>query len=151
MSYKDKLNLPELNIHCRTAAGREEVWDAIRKRWLVLTPEEWVRQSFIGFLCTYRGADPMLVRQELPLSLHETARRADIVVFSREGLPRMVVECKEPRVKITHEVLEQVAGYNAVLQVPWVVVTNGLSHYCFQFDPENKIYRKTDNIPNLGG
>ncbi len=134
MSNRTPLNLPQTPCRTRLREGREEIWDDIRKRWLVLTPEEWVRQQMIGYLTMHRGADPMLIRQEQPLTLHGTARRADIVLYDAGARPRLIVECKAPQVKLTQQVLEQAVRYNFTLCVPYILITNGLSHYCFRYD-----------------
>jgi len=140
MKDRIKLNLPECNVRIREQRGKEEVWDPIRKKWLVLTPEEWVRQHVIGYLTGDRGMDPMLIKLEQGLTLYNTARRADIVVYDRSAAPRMVVECKAPHIKLTRDVVEQAVRYNLVLEVPYIVITNGLAHYCFRYDAaENRL------------
>ena len=142
-----KLNLPEFDIRLRTVRAETEIWDAIRKRWLKLTPEEWVRQHFIRYLVEVKGVNPLFVRQDLPLRLNETGRRADIVVYGQDGRPRMVVECKAPEVRIVRETLEQVGRYNMVLKVPCVAVTNGLTHYCFRYDAAAHRMLRLEEIP----
>jgi len=149
MGQKTKLNLPESFSRTRIQEGREEIWDDIRKKWLALTPEEWVRQQMIGYLVRYRGAQPMLIRQEQCLTLHGTSRRADIVIYDNSACPQMVVECKAPQVKLTKEVLEQVIRYNIVLKVPYILITNGLSHYCFRYDEANNQFEKLGEIPRF--
>ena len=149
MNHKIKLNLPESSVKTRIREGKEEIWDAIRGKWLVLTPEEWVRQQTIGYLSGYKGVDPMLVRQEQCLTLHGTSRRADIVVYNASAQPQMVVECKAPQVKLTREVLEQAIRYNMVLQVSYILITNGLSHYCFQYNETAKRFEALDGIPDF--
>ena len=128
---------------------REEIWDGIRKKWLALTPEEWVRQQMIGYLTRYKGVQPLLVRQEQCLTLHGTSRRADIVVYDVSAQPQMVVECKAPQVKITRQVLEQAVRYNITLQVPHILITNGLSHFCFRFDENTKGIEQLQEIPDF--
>ena len=150
MSQKIKLNLPETLCRTRNRENREEIWDTIRGKWLVLTPEEWVRQQVIGYLTGYRGADPMLIRQEQCLTLHGTSRRADIVVYDEQAKPQMVVECKAPQVKLTAEALEQAVRYNMVLKVPYILITNGLSHYCFRYDEAGNRFEALGAIPHFG-
>ena len=145
-----KLNLPETGLRIRTREGREEVWDAIRRRWLVLTPEEWVRQQMIGYLTGHKNADPLLIQQEQCLTLHGTSRRADIVVYDAQARPQLVVECKAPQVKLTREVLEQAVRYNLVLKVPYILITNGLTHYCFRYDASENRFAALDEVPDLG-
>ena len=133
MSNRTPLNLPETPYRTRVRDGREEIWDDIRKRWLVLTPEEWVRQQMIGYLTMHRGVDPLLIRQEQSLTLHGTARRADIVLYDAQARPRLIVECKAPHIKLTREVLEQVLRYNLTLKIPYILITNGLEHRHFRY------------------
>ena len=151
MSHKSKLNLPEYPSRTRIREDREEIWDAIRHKWLVLTPEEWVRQQMIGYLTGHRGVDPMLLRQEQCLVLHGTSRRADIVVYNASAQPLMVVECKAPQVRLTREVLEQAVRYNMVLRVPYILITNGLSHYCFRYDAERNRFEALEEVPDFEG
>ncbi len=129
---RTRLNLPPTPCRIRLQGDREEVWDAIRGRWLVLTPEEWVRRQVIGYLTAHRGVDPLLIRQEQPLTLHGTSRRADIVVYDAAARPLLLVECKAPHIPLTREVLDQVLRYNLTLKIPNVLITNGLEHRHFR-------------------
>ncbi|MCD8186952.1 MAG: type I restriction enzyme HsdR N-terminal domain-containing protein [Rikenellaceae bacterium] len=149
MSHKIKLNLPESAARTRLREKGEEIWDPIRGRWLILTPEEWVRQQVIGYLIRHKGADPMLIRQEQVLLLYGTSRRADIVVYNSAIEPLMVVECKAPQVNITRQTLEQAVRYNLVLQVPYILITNGLSHYCFRYEPVEHRFAPLQAIPDF--
>lgn len=113
------------------------IFDEIRKKHLVLTPEEWVRQHFIQFLVKERSFPATLLQIEGGLKLNETKKRSDILVFDREGNKLMVVECKAPQVKITQAVFDQAARYNMVHRAPWIAVTNGLNHYYAKIDHRN--------------
>lgn len=143
------LNLPAADLRLRNAGPRPEVWDALRRKWLVLTPEEWVRQHFIRFLTGTHGIDPFRLVQEQQLTINGFSLRADIVVYSRQGEPQLVVECKAASVAITQEVFNQVAHYNVQLGVPYLVVTNGLQHYCCEIDHAARNYRFINEIPQL--
>lgn len=143
------LNLPKAELRLRMNGNRPEVWDGLRKKWLVLTPEEWVRQHFIRFLTFDRGTDPYRIVQEHGLDIHGFKRRADIVVYSRQAEPLLIVECKAPHITVTQDVFDQVAQYNIQLGVPYLVVTNGMEHYCSEIDHENKTYRFIPEIPVL--
>lgn len=149
MSYNIKLNLPKFDIRLRQVSGKTEVWDSIRKQWLVLTPEEWVRQNFIRYLTDYKNVDPMLIRQELGLKLHDTDRRADIVVYGRDAQPRMLVECKSPHIKISGSTLEQAARYNMTLRLPYLALTNGITHFCFKYDTAQGRLESLKEIPDF--
>lgn len=148
MSCNIKLNLPEFDIRCRTLSEKAEVWDPIRKKWLVLTPEEWVRQNFIRYMIDVKRVNPLFIKQELGMKLNDTPRRADIVIYDSTAVPRMVIECKAPQVKITRETLEQVARYNMVLKLPYLAVTNGLTHYCFKYAPETGSFIRQNDFPD---
>lgn len=143
------LNLPPADLRLRNTGPRPEVWDALRRKWLVLTPEEWVRQHFIRFLTGTHGIDPYRIVQEQQLHIDGFALRADIVVYSRQAQPQLVVECKAASVAITQEVFDQVAHYNIRLGVPYLVVTNGLQHYCCEIDRAARNFRFINEIPQL--
>ncbi len=150
MAASDKyppLNLPPAALRTRHTGNKPEVWDPLRRKWLVLTPEEWVRQHFIRLLTDSYGVDPYRIVQEQALSIDGFTYRADIVVYSRQAEPRLVVECKAATVAITQEVFDQVAHYNIRLGVPYLVVTNGLRHYCCEIDHTARSYRFINEIP----
>lgn len=128
------LNLPKiqgLRIRNDPRGQGLQVWDSLRGKWLVLTPEEWVRRHFIDFLVTRLSVEPTSIAQEVRLG---ELGRADIVVYGSSREPRMVVECKAPDVPLTQETLQQVGRYNSVLEVRFVAVTNGIEHYYFEID-----------------
>ncbi|MDX9847083.1 MAG: type I restriction enzyme HsdR N-terminal domain-containing protein [Tenuifilaceae bacterium] len=141
------INLPQYPIKTRQADGQLQVFDSLRKRYVALTPEEWVRQHFINYLTEYKGYPAGLISVELPVTINSMQQRADIVVFNRSGLPLMVVECKSPSVKITNETYAQAARYNLSLQAPLLVVTNGLNHFCSQIDLANRSFNSIQEIP----
>jgi hypothetical protein len=135
MSHLPKLNFPPIRLKARRGANdRTEVFDAVRGRWLVLTPEEWVRRHVVEYLRTECGYAPQLIVEEHPIPLNGMAQRADIVVLNRCGTPYFVVECKEPNVKIDGDVLAQVVRYNSVLGCRYIAITNGLDTYCYAYD-----------------
>lgn len=146
--YPD-LNLPRAELRIRTTGPKPEVWDALRRKWLVLTPEEWVRRHFIAFLVGTHGVDAHRIVQEHQLNINGFSLRADIVVYSRLAKPQLIVECKAATVAISQEVFDQVAHYNVQLGVPYLVVTNGLQHYCCEIDYESRTYRFINEIPKL--
>ncbi len=106
-----------------------------------------MRQRVIAYLCDTKGVPPLLIRQEQPLTLHDTARRADIVVCDPAGRPRMVVECKAPTVPITRRTLEQVVRYNIVLNAPYLWITNGKTNRCFRYHAEENRIETLNDIP----
>lgn len=127
------LNLPHCKLRVKSEGEHLSVWDALRGRWLVLTPEEWVRQNFIGFIVSSLGVPAQYIMQECRADLGGPAR-ADIVVFSREGSACMLVECKAPDVELDNNVLAQAVRYNSIYSAPYIVITNGLRHLCFSAD-----------------
>lgn len=129
MSYP-KLNFPPIELRARhNANGRTEVFDKIRGRWLVLTPEEWVRRHVVGYLLTACGFTEQQIVEEYPVNINGLAQRADIVAIGSNQRPLVVVECKEPSVKIDHGVLSQAVRYNSVLGCRYVVLTNGIETF----------------------
>lgn len=129
-----KLNLPLADLPLRAGAKGVEVYDRLRRKWLVLTHEEWVRQQFVSYMIDCLGYPPSLMANEVGISLNDTSRRCDTVVYSHGLRPLMIVEYKATTVRIDRRVFEQVARYNLVLGVPYLVVSNGLSHYCMRVD-----------------
>jgi hypothetical protein len=121
------LNLPEVELRLRNLGESTQIYDAFRKRWLVLTPEEWVRQHFLHFLVDAHRYPKNRIAVEFTLSLHGMKKRADIVVFDSAMRPWMLVECKQVDVQLSQAVFDQVARYNLSLHVPFLVVTNGLA------------------------
>lgn len=143
------LNLPKvkgLRIRKTPLGGGLQVWDSLRGRWLVLTPEEWVRRHFIAFLVVQLGVEPTSIAQEVRLG---ALGRADIVVYGRAGEPRMVIECKAPDVPLTEQTLEQVGRYNSALGVSFVAITNGMDHYYFEIDHAMGAARRINCPKNL--
>lgn len=136
------LNLPSFEYQVKKADDRYWIFDVLRKKYLVLTPEEWVRQHFVHHLLRDLAYPRALIRLEGGLSYNQLSKRSDIVVFDRQGAPWMVVECKAPTQAINQNTIHQASTYNATLRAPYLAVTNGLSHYYFQVDwQENKTAR----------
>ena len=134
-----KLNYPSIHLRARRGAnGRTEVFDRVRGKWLVLTPEEWVRRHVVEYMLLQCNIQPQQIVEEYPVEINTMAQRADIVALDNNGKPHIVVECKEPNIKIDAEVLAQVVRYNSVLQCKYMVITNGLTTYCYTYDKEGK-------------
>ena len=140
------LNLPPYPFKIRDQQGQLFLFDEIRKKEVVLTPEEWVRQHFIQYLIREKKYPRSLIKLEGGLKLNGQAKRTDIVLFNNKGEKILLVECKAPSVKITQQVFDQVARYNWVHRVPLLAVTNGLEHYYCKIDFENKRF---DFLPQL--
>ena len=144
------LNLPPFSIQLRkTSDDTLCVFDPQRKRWIKLTPEEWVRQHFINYLVHHKGYPQSLLANEVSLSLGGITRRCDTVLYHREGLrPRMVIEYKAAHVPITEAVFHQACAYNSKLRADYVVVSNGITHYVCEIDHTNHTFRYLPEIPN---
>lgn len=139
------LALPPFEVRLRPGSGAAtQIYDRLRRRWLVLTPEEWVRQHFVNYLIETLGYPPAMMANEVGLRLNDTRRRCDTVVYSRQGLrPLLIVEYKRPSVEITAAVFDQIARYNSVLGAPWLMVSNGLRHYCCRFTGQGYTFARS--------
>lgn len=134
-------------VKLRKIEGKTEVFDLLRKKWLVLTPEEEVRQKCILFLLNEKGYPAGRLASEYGLKVNQLKRRADIVAFDNFGHPLLIVECKAPSVKITQKTFDQIARYNLSLKVDYLVVTNGSQNYCCNLDFVAEKYRFLEQIP----
>ncbi|MBU2913870.1 type I restriction enzyme HsdR N-terminal domain-containing protein [Reichenbachiella agariperforans] len=125
----ERLNLPPFNFNIRESTEGNEIWDEFRKKYIVLTPEEWVRQNFLRFLNQYLSYPRTLLKVEGSMKYNKLSKRPDIVAYSSSGAPIMLVECKASYVKITEETFKQASVYNKVVRARYLVVTNGLQHF----------------------
>jgi len=144
------LNLPTYNFRIRASKDKNEIFDDIRKKFVVLTPEEWVRQNFISYLINEKRFPASLIVVEMSLKLNKMQKRSDIVVHDNNGNPLLIVECKAPSVQINQDVFDQVARYNMTFKVKYLIVTNGLDHYCCMIDHDNMNYQFLQEIPSYG-
>ena len=144
-----KLNLPNAVLKTKLVGGTTQVFDAVRKKYLVLTSEEWVRQHFIHYLNSEKKYPLGLMGVEQMVKYNEQSTRADIVLYTSEGNPNMIVECKAPKVKITQDTFNQIAKYNFKLRVDFLVVTNGIQHFCCAMDYENNKITFLEDIPQF--
>lgn len=143
------LHFPPVRLRARLRDGRTEVWDALRGMYLVLTPEEWVRQHLIACLVSHCGARPLRIVQEYPVPLNGQPQRADVVVVDDAARPLLLAECKAPDVRIDRTTLRQAMRYNSVLGARYVVLTNGLTHYCYE--RRDGAYAPLADFPRLLG
>jgi len=127
-----QLNLPDVNFTIRKEDGKVWIFDIIRKKYIMLTPEEWVRQHFIHYLIDHLKYPKALFRIEGSLTYNKLQKRSDILIHDREGKPWMLVECKAPNLKLTQKAFNQVAVYNMTIGARFVAVTNGMVQYCFE-------------------
>ena len=133
MSEEVKLIFPAISARIKEENGVKHIWDSLRGRWLVLTPEEWVRQHTIAWLVRERHIPELRISQEYPVNINGQHQRADIVVIDEFAKPHILVECKAPDVVLDHEVVMQAIRYNAVVGARYIVLTNGKKLYCFEY------------------
>ncbi|MDR1881929.1 MAG: type I restriction enzyme HsdR N-terminal domain-containing protein [Prevotella sp.] len=141
------LNLPPFEINIKKTDGKLTVFDRLRRKFVALTPEEWVRQRFVNYLITEKGYPQALMANEVQISLNSRKRRCDSIVYDKTLLPLVIVEYKSPDVEITQAVFDQIARYNIVLKVKYLFVSNGLSHYCCLMDYEAQTFCYLAAIP----
>ena len=124
------------------------IFDVVRKKYLLLTPEEWVRQNFIHYLNKEKKYPLVLMGVEQMVKYNSLKTRADIVMYNTEGKANIIVECKAPDVKITQDTFNQIAKYNSQLKVKYLLVTNGMNHYCCKMDYESNRITFLEEIPS---
>lgn len=142
------LKLPPCSLRIKEGPGNRLIYDPLRRKYVALTPEEWVRQHFVNYLTGWLGYPSGLIRIEAAFTLHSMVRRADILVHDRSGEPVLIVECKAPQVKITQEVFDQVINYNFSYGVRYLVVTNGITHFAGKTDIAKRSFELLDRIPD---
>jgi hypothetical protein len=142
-----KLNLPEYSFRLKTSNGKDFIFDTLRKKFVRLTPEEWVRQNFVQFLLSEKNFSPSLTVLEALVKVNSNPQRADLVVFDRSGKPTLIAEFKAPDVKISQQTFDQIVRYNMQLQVRFLIVSNGLEHYCCTINYAENSYAYLPEIP----
>jgi hypothetical protein len=142
-----KLNLPAIDARLKKAEGKVWIFDGIRKKYIVLTPEEWVRQHFIHYLVAEKKYPRSLIKVEGGLLYNALQKRTDIVVFNRRGDPWMIIECKSPLLPVAPSTLSQASVYNSTLQGEYITVTNGLVHLCAHIDWNDRKTALMDDMP----
>jgi len=143
-----ELNLPFYNITLKEENGKRLIYDDIRKKYLSLTPEEWVRQNFIKYLISEKNVPASLIVIEKGLKLNELSKRTDVLIY-KDASPVLLVECKAPKVKITQDTFDQISRYNLIFKVSYLIVTNGMSHYCCKVDFDKNSYTFLEEIPDF--
>lgn len=144
-----RLNLPEYKLKVISEQGRTQIFDSVRRKYFVLTPEEWVRQNFIAFLNEEKGYPLSLMAVEKGIKVNNLAKRCDIVIYNTAGDPNIIVECKAPKVSISQETFDQAARYNMRLKVNYLVVTNGMQHFCCYIDHIKGTFAYLSEIPDF--
>ena len=143
------INLPPYPIKTTTKDGRRMIFDFLRRRYVALTPEEWVRQHFVHYLTDHLGYPAALIGNEVTVNVGGVARRCDTVIYNKQGgTPRVIVEYKAPEIKITQQVFTQINAYNSVLRADYLFVSNGLTHLCCKIDYEKGTYDFLPEVPH---
>ena len=143
-----EINLPSYEIKLREKDGKREIFDFLRRRYVALTPEEWVRQHFVHYLVEHKGYPKGLLANELELRIGEKRLRCDTILYNNVLQPRMIIEYKAPDVSITQRVFNQISSYNMLLHADYLVVSNGLQHHCCQIDKTQHSYQFLHDIPD---
>ena len=142
-----KIEYPAYQPKIKDQLGKEFIFDEIRKQWIMLTPEEWVRQNFLQYMIQVKKYPSSLIAVEKEIQLGELAKRFDIVVYDQNTKPWMIIECKEMEVALNEQVLNQALRYNITLNVPYIVITNGT--YCFGFSANAGLLEELSNLPEF--
>jgi hypothetical protein len=142
-----ELNLPSYDVKIRGTREKPEIFDFLRRRYVALTPEEWVRQHFTHWLVDHKGYPKGLLGNEVALQCGDKTVRCDSIVYGNDQRPLMICEYKAPSVPISQHVFSQISAYNFLLHVDYLVVSNGLQHYCLRMDYEHQTYQFLTNIP----
>lgn len=144
-----KLNFPSYNFRFKNSENKVSIFDGIRKKFMILTPEEWVRQHTVQFLIKEKNYPQSHINVEKLVKVNKINKRYDIVVFQPNGEMFLLIECKAPEVTITQDTFDQIARYNLELKAQYLMVTNGLNHYFCQMDFENEKYVFLEELPNF--
>ena len=142
------LNLPSFEIKVSGTPEKPRIYDILRRKYIALTPEEWVRQHFIHYLIEQKGYPAPLLANEIKLGIGDKTLRADSVLYDRALRPRMIIEYKAPTIPLTQKVFDQICVYNFLLKVDYLIVSNGLQHYCCKMDYEHQKYLFLEDIPS---
>lgn len=143
-----RLNLPTFEMKVSGTKQQPKILDVLRRKYVAITPEEWVRQHFVHYLIEHKGYPAPLLANEIQLKCGDKVLRADSVLYSRELRPRMIIEYKAPHIPITQKVFNQISVYNLLLHVDYLVVSNGLEHYICRMDYDDKKYLFLEEIPD---
>ena len=143
-----RLNLPTYNFKLKSSENKTLIFDKLRKKYVVLTPEEWVRQHYVCFLIEEKKYPVTLIALEKQLTINNLKKRSDILIFNTDGKPEIIVECKAPSIKITQNTFDQIARYNLKLRANYLILTNGLEHFYCKMDFKNETYIFLKDIPH---
>lgn len=142
-----ELNFPKFSFRFKNSENKISIFDVIRKRFVILQPEEWVRQHCVHYLIENKGYPKSLINVEKELTVNKLRKRYDIVVFNSDGSIYLIVECKSPKITINQSTFDQIAQYNLSLNASYLMITNGLNHYYCQMDFKEEKYQFLKDIP----
>ncbi|HUH51821.1 MAG TPA: type I restriction enzyme HsdR N-terminal domain-containing protein [Flavobacterium sp.] len=142
-----ELNFPKYSFRLKNSENKSAIFDAIRKKFIILTPEEWVRQHVVRYLLEEKNYPLSLTNVEKVIKVNDLVKRYDIVVYNPDGSIFLLVECKAPHIKITQETFDQIARYNLALRAEYLMITNGINHYYCIMDFENQKYVFLEELP----
>ena len=143
-----KLNFPSYSFRFKNSENKVSIFDSIRKKFIILTPEEWVRQHVVHYLLEEKKFPKSLINVEKVLMVNGLRKRYDVVVYNSDGSIFILIECKAPEVKITQATFDQIARYNMTMEAEFLMLINGLNHYFCLMDFENEKYTFLENLPN---
>ena len=143
-----RLNLPPYPIKIQEKGEKSQIFDFLRRKWVALTPEEWVRQHFTHFLVEHKNYPQALLANEVELRIGEKRLRCDTLLYNKELRPRMIIEYKAPTIQIQQKTFDQISVYNLLLKVDYLIVSNGLQHFCCKMDYPNQKYIFLEDIPD---
>ena len=144
------INLPPYPIKLGEKDGKRTIFDILRQKYVALTPEEWVRQHFVHFMMTQKGYPKGLLANEVELRAGTKRLRCDTLLYTRELRPQMIVEYKAPTIQLQQKTFDQISVYNLLLHVDYLVISNGLQHYCCRMDYERQSYTFLQDFPDYG-
>ena len=144
-----RLNLPPYPIKIQEKGEKRQIFDFLRRKWVALTPEEWVRQHFTHYLTEQKGYPKTLLANEVELRIGEKRLRCDTLLYNKELRPRMIIEYKAPNIQIQQKTFDQISVYNLLLHVDYLIVSNGLQHYCCKMDYDHQEYVFLQDIPDF--
>ena len=142
-----RLNLPQYEIKISERNGKRMIFDFLRRKYVALTPEEWVRQHFVHYLVEYKGYPKGLLGNEIELKIGAKRLRCDSILYNKVAQPQMIIEYKAPNIPLQKKVFEQISIYNLLLKVDYLIISNGIQHYCCKMDYENQKYLFLEDIP----
>ena len=143
-----RLNLPQYEIKITEKDGKRMIFDFLRRKYVALTPEEWVRQHFTHYLVEHKGYPKGLLGNEIELQIGDKRLRCDSILYNKVAQPQMIIEYKAPSVPLQQKVFDQVSAYNLLLRVDYLVISNGMEHYCCKMDYEHQKYLFLQEIPD---